>query len=534
MELDAEDPLAGSADSETPKSEKPKQNIVTIDDVKTLKSLANSTKKPTPESGDKSSSVVLIDTNTILAGKSTSGVTITPAKPRVLPLGSATIGSGVTISHASGKQMSRGVGLPVGTTMTSLGSSNSSSSASFASVLSAAAAAAASHNSGFTYDKQGQLNDPNLTDDTFVVEAPSFIVPYVYEKPPKETFSAFKESIQVITKREKDEQEVKDTKEGDKEKVKEDEKENDKSSEPTVVAEVKKASGGNDSFFGSSLGKFVINLGMNLVQEYVQTDLLREQTRKSQKDKSATVMHAIMSLKKNLEASKDTNDGFHFDLRKCRFCSFRTESLLALESHMETPHMKNGMLRCNFCHFETKNAQEILAHMQNLHGVRGKLERAIAPHQCPQCPFEDSMRGKLTRHKVGCDKRFRGDRNQEPPHDWEPPAKIPKPAPYSRGGRPNMMVGAGTNPNYHSMTGGLGIGGLTGSHQAARIAAGLSSNNFGQQQQQQRNYPGMPNLQFGPRGRGRPVGTYKPGQPAFPQGFRQGNFLTFTFDMFKP
>ena len=522
MEVDTEDPLAGPADSETSKSVKPKPNIVTIDDVKTLKSLANSTKKSS-ESGDKSSNVVLIDTSSILAGKSTSGVTITPAKPRVLPLGTTTIGSGVTISHASGKQMSRGVGLPVGTTMTSLGSSSSGKdSSSFASVLSAAAAAAAaSHNSGFTYDKQGQLNDPNLTDDTFVVEAPSFIVPYVYEKPPKETFSAFKESIQVLAK--KDEKEVKEKKdEKDKEKVKEDEKENDKSSEPTVVTEVKKPSGGNDSFFGSSLGKFVINLGMNLVQEYVQTDLLREQTRKSQKDKSATVMHAIMSLKKNLESSKDTNDGFHFDLRKCRFCSFRTESLLALESHMETPHMKNGMLRCNFCHFETKNAQEILAHMQNLHAVRGKLERAIAPHQCPQCPFEDGMRGKLTRHKVGCDKRFRGDRNQEPPHDWEPPAKIPKPAPYNRGGRPNMMVGAGTNPNYHSMTGGLGIGGLTGSHQASRIAAGLGgSNNFGQQQQ--RNYPGMPNLQFGPRGRGRPVGTYKPGQPAFPQGFRQGN-----------
>jgi hypothetical protein len=41
-------------------------------------------------------------------------------------------------------------------------------------------------------------------------------------------------------------------------------------------------------------------MGMNLVQEYVQADLLREQQRKSQKDKSASVMHAIMSLKKNL------------------------------------------------------------------------------------------------------------------------------------------------------------------------------------------------------------------------------------------
>ena len=62
------------------------------------------------------------------------------------------------------------------------------------------------------------------------------------------------------------------------------------------------------------------------------------------------------------------------------------------------------------------------------HGVRARLERAAAIHQCPQCPFEDNQKGKLTRHKVGCDKRFRPERIQEPPHDWEPPAKIPKPA----------------------------------------------------------------------------------------------------------
>merc|ERR1712241_336585 len=42
------------------------------------------------------------------------------------------------------------------------------------------------------------LNDPNLTDDTFVVEAPSFIVPYVYEKPPKETIKDFKLSVEKL------------------------------------------------------------------------------------------------------------------------------------------------------------------------------------------------------------------------------------------------------------------------------------------------------------------------------------------------
>ena len=37
------------------------------------------------------------------------------------------------------------------------------------------------------YGASISVNDPNLTDDAYVVEAPSFIIPYVYEKPPKET-----------------------------------------------------------------------------------------------------------------------------------------------------------------------------------------------------------------------------------------------------------------------------------------------------------------------------------------------------------
>jgi len=34
-----------------------------------------------------------------------------------------------------------------------------------------------------------------LSDDAFIIEAPSFIVPYIYEKPPKESFLSFKDSV---------------------------------------------------------------------------------------------------------------------------------------------------------------------------------------------------------------------------------------------------------------------------------------------------------------------------------------------------
>merc|ERR1712029_1047655 len=93
-----------------------------------------------------------------------SGVTIRPNKPGVNP--------GVSIT-------------PVDKTNTITSTTSGSSSAS------SSASTTSSSNS-----------DPNLTDDTFVVEAPSFIVPYVYEKPPKEGIKNFKESIDKLVEEE--------------------------------------------------------------------------------------------------------------------------------------------------------------------------------------------------------------------------------------------------------------------------------------------------------------------------------------------
>lgn len=64
--------------------------------------------------------------------------------------------------------------------------------------------------------------------------------------------------------------------------------------------------------------------------------------------------------------------------------------------------------------------------MEAEHNTRGRLERGPAFHQCPNCPFEDNQKGKLTRHILACTKKFRPEKNLEPAADWEPPAKIPR------------------------------------------------------------------------------------------------------------
>lgn len=346
---------------------------------------------------------------------------------------------------------------------------------------------------------------PALTDDMFVLEAPSFIVPYIYEKPPSDNLKEIvsKMGVEIEEQRKKEElenaKEEKPAKEevydSDKEeKTVEDVKEDgDESTSSKSKKNKKKQKSGDDSwdeldtstddeasdseqrtkvlikevdddvidtvkkhiitsplavdstapstpstldpvkktenYFESPLGKFFMNIGINLVQEHVQTDLLRQQKRKCNREgpnPSPQIQMAINSLMKNLEFSRETNEPFKFETKRCEYCNFKSESSLAMANHYETPHMRNYVYKCNFCPFETRPPHDILFHMEAVHNIKGRLEKGPHYHQCPNCPWEDNGKSKLARHAVVCAKKFRPDVNLAPPTDWEPPAKIPR------------------------------------------------------------------------------------------------------------
>lgn len=336
---------------------------------------------------------------------------------------------------------------------------------------------------------------PTLTDDMFVVEAPSFIVPYVYEKPPKKPLKNFVEKFEdkikdtnvdtvenqseidnlSLDKKNENNQKDKGSNQSNNEKMEVDESEAEVSSsekisdgekESSITKEngdeqmlgdksnntkkddtidknlsestdVKKSDSITDlttdsdekkaeivkekpktqssNYFENPLGKFFMQIGVNLVQEHVQLDLLRTQRRKRDRegDKCPEEVHmAINSLIKTLEFSKENNDPFQFGLKKCELCNFKSESSLVMAHHLETPHMTaNYCYRCNFCTFQVRSPHEILQHMDT-HSIRGRLERGPALHQCPSCPFEDSYKGKLTRHLISCTKKYRSEINQ--------------------------------------------------------------------------------------------------------------------------
>ena len=126
MEVENDDPLTTpsmasiSITKSTKSSSGKRPNVVTIDDLKTLQLLATSAKK-TIDSQKKENR---LDTQAILAGKMGSGVSITPARPK-LNIGAAglTLNSGVTIKPNTPKASPS---IPSSVTITNTPSSASS------------------------------------------------------------------------------------------------------------------------------------------------------------------------------------------------------------------------------------------------------------------------------------------------------------------------------------------------------------------------------------------------------------------------
>lgn len=448
-EIKPEDPLAciDSKDKENSKLKSPTKNsktTIVVNDTKRLVEIAAGSKSI--KGGKKEPTLVIIDTNSILSGR--GGVPVSNNKPH----------------HSVSNSTSFSV-VPMGMGQTQTMYPNMRTTITPVPMTSKTAQLSPKTSSMTTVTPTIPPILPTLTDDMFVVEAPSFIVPYVYEKPPlkplKEFVGKLERSIEEMEREEK----LKRSNDGNKD----NEEHREDSADPTKKGNEKSEESDNDgrgkkdvedraldnsidltehgfsnigdkndhlrqddrnkipTYFDLPLGKFFIQIGTSLVQEYVQTDLLRTQKRKQGKGStSAETQLAINSLIKNLEFSKENNEPFHLELKKCEFCSFKTESTLVMQHHLETPHMRNYVYKCNFCPIEVRSPHDILFHMEAEHNTRGRLERGPAFHQCPNCPFEDNQKGKLTRHVLACTKKFRPERNLEPAADWEPPAKIPR------------------------------------------------------------------------------------------------------------
>ena len=144
-----------------------------------------------------------------------------------------------------------------------------------------------------------------MADDSFIVEAPSFVVPYLIEKSASQNLKKKIQSIVPSPKTEKKEDVRVLSEEGssNSEKIEKDEvistsatavcggslldKSTMKSKMEKSVAQSEKAKE-EDNYFTQPIGRFFLDIGVSLVQEYVLGDLLRVQQRKVHKGTKIT------------------------------------------------------------------------------------------------------------------------------------------------------------------------------------------------------------------------------------------------------
>ncbi|XP_057662808.1 MOG interacting and ectopic P-granules protein 1-like [Diorhabda carinulata] len=260
---------------------------------------------------------------------------------------------------------------------------------------------------------------PSLTEDMFIIEAPSFIVNYIYEKPPLKSFAGqMNEKKQKIDGDAKKNEEKADVNDCGNVKLKMKGVDNKPRKKGAKTDSKHVTDANNASYFDRPSAKFFMDIGLDLVQEYVQNDVLSQQKRGSipetvQMGTSLNNTSAINKEKKTLVKKR---------LKKCKSCNFKTDSSLVMSQHLEMPHLKNFLYYCNFCPYKVKKSRNILKHIKLVHGIQGRIEKIPKPFQCSNCPYESYKKGRMKSHLVNCMKTFKLEQNLAPPIDWSPPA----------------------------------------------------------------------------------------------------------------
>ena len=163
-----------------------------------------------------------------------------------------------------------------------------------------------------------------LADDSFVVEAPSFVVPYLIEKSASQNLKKTVQSMvpSPTTEKKEDARVLSEKGSNNSEKKEKDNviftgaiggsrlnKSLMKSEMEKSVAQSEKKIE-EDNYLTQPIGRFFLDIGLSLVQEYVQRDLLRVQKRKVYKGtKTTDPSLSVNALTKGKIFTKQFNNG---------------------------------------------------------------------------------------------------------------------------------------------------------------------------------------------------------------------------------
>ena len=182
-------------------------------------------------------------------------------------------------------------------------------------------------------------------------------------------------------------------------------------------------------FFASSAGEFLMELGLDRVQEAFNKDQIKQKEREMRRHgKSAELLETAKKHAEAFQAYKAKNAAFHHKMKRCQTCDFKTESQLVLEGHLLTPHFtQRRELQCSFCPFITRDAKAIIFHMEAHHQKVPVMEPPPQFYECPFCPFETNVKNKAGTHVNRCQRYFNNNVNQSPGNDFQAPGMTSKP-----------------------------------------------------------------------------------------------------------
>jgi hypothetical protein len=103
------------------------------------------------------------------------------------------------------------------------------------------------------------------------------------------------------------------------------------------------------------------------------------------------------------------NQIFHqYQIYSCKYCSFQTDTIHAMDHHYRTPHTlsnstyHNDKYRCTYCLFQTFRLPELRRHFEKKHGFTLITEQSFRRYRCTYCSYESDDKNNFMKHNNRC------------------------------------------------------------------------------------------------------------------------------------
>uniref|UniRef100_A0A0N5B0L8 C2H2-type domain-containing protein n=1 Tax=Syphacia muris TaxID=451379 RepID=A0A0N5B0L8_9BILA len=148
--------------------------------------------------------------------------------------------------------------------------------------------------------------------------------------------------------------------------------------------------------------KLLMDIGQDLVQESTYSDIVHAKNLPETPKNMDTYKQVAQQLKPVWEALKKKNECYKLKLYTCQICGYKTESLIVLSHHKQTPHFDGRKYQCGLCPEFFTNEAMISNHYLKQHGLIAGKEEPVPRNPCPCCDEDFMYKGQRDQHLKAC------------------------------------------------------------------------------------------------------------------------------------